>query len=62
MDEKSYENILIYNISFKNLIGAKLWGIGFDKADEVIRVYDETRYLVLLGPEKYDAFTTTLDI
>ena len=29
--------------------------IRFDKTDEFIRVYDETRYLVLFGPEKYDA-------
>ena len=27
----------------------------FDKVDGFIRVYDETRYLVLFGAEKYDA-------
>ena len=29
--------------------------IRFDKIDRFIRVYDGTRYLVLFGPEKYDA-------
>ena len=27
----------------------------FDKIDGFVRNYDGTRYLVLLGPEKYDA-------
>ena len=29
--------------------------IRFDKIDGFIRVYDGTKYLVLFGPEKYDA-------
>ena len=29
--------------------------IRLDKIDGFIRVYDETRYLVLFGPAKYDA-------
>ena len=29
--------------------------IRFDKVDGFIRVFDGTRYLVLLGPEKYEA-------
>ena len=37
----------------------KLWSktlcIRFDKTEGFIRVYDGTRYLVLLGAEKYDA-------
>ena len=45
------ENILVYNI----LIGAKSLCIRFNKVDGFIRVYDGTRYLVLFGPEKYDA-------
>ena len=28
--------------------------IGFDKIDEFVRCFDGTRYLVLLGGEKYD--------
>ena len=54
-DEKSYENILIYNISYKTLIGAKPLRTRFDKVDGFIRVYDGARYSVLLGPKKYDA-------
>ena len=52
---KSYENILIYNISYKTLIGAKPLPIRFDKIDGFIRVYNGTRYLVLFGLEKYNA-------
>ena len=55
VDEKSYESIFVYDISYKTLIGAKLLRIRLDKIDEFIRVYDGTRYLILFGPEKYDA-------
>ena len=55
LDEKSYDNILVYGISYKTLIGAKPLHVRFDKIDWFLRVYDESRYLVLLGPEKYDA-------
>ena len=51
IDEKLYENILVYNISYKNLI-AKPLRIRFDKIDGIIRGYDGTRYLVLFGSEK----------
>ena len=54
LDEKSNENIFIYNISCKTLIGAEPLHIRFNKVDRFIRVYDGTRYLVLFGPEKYD--------
>ena len=52
-DEKSYENILVYNILYKNLIDSKSLRIRFDKIDGIIRVYDGTRYLVLFGSEKH---------
>ena len=55
IDEKWWEKILASNISYKNFIGAKRLRIGFDKIDGLIRVYDETRYLVLFGSEKYDS-------
>ena len=42
-------------ISYITLIGVKLSCIRFDKADGFIKVFDEIRYLVLIGPEKYDA-------
>ena len=38
IDAKSYENILVYNISYKNLIGDKPLRIRFDKVDGFIRV------------------------
>ena len=38
IDEKSFANILVYNISFKSLINAKPLRIRFDKIDEFIGV------------------------
>ena len=38
IDAKPYENILVYNISYKNLIGDKPLRIRFDKVDRFIRV------------------------
>ena len=55
MNEKSYENILVYDISYKTLNGAKPLRIRFDKINGFISVYDQTRYLVLFGTEKYDS-------
>ena len=42
-------------ISYKTLIGPKPLGIRFNKIDGFIRIYDGSKYLVLLGPEKYNA-------
>ena len=53
IDQKSHENILIYDGSFKTFIGPKSLWIRFDKIDEFIRIYDVSKYLVLLGSEKY---------
>ena len=36
MDEKLYENILIYDVSYKTLIGAKPLHIRFDKVDGLL--------------------------
>ena len=47
IDEKSHENILIYDISYKTLIGPKPLRIRLSKIDGFIRIYDETRYLTL---------------
>ena len=52
---KSYKNILVHDISYKTLIGAKPFDIRFDKRNEFIRVYNGARYLVLFGLEKYDS-------
>ena len=51
-DEKSYrtyENILIYDISYKTFMGAKPLRIRFDEIDGFIKIYDGIRYLVLFG-------------
>ena len=61
MNEKSYLNILIYDILYKTLIGVKSLCIRFDKVDGFIRVYDGTRYLVLFGGEKYDFIYNMID-
>ena len=44
LDEKSDEDILIYDVSYKTLTGATSLRILFDKVDSFIRVYDETKY------------------
>ena len=41
IDEKSHENVLVYNISYKNLIGNKPLHNRFDNIDGFIRIYDE---------------------
>ena len=46
---------MIHNISYKILIGAKPLRTRFNKIDRFIRVYNETTYLILFGPKKYDA-------
>ena len=55
MDKNSYEHIFNYDVLYKTLIGANFLRIMFDKVDALTRDYDETKYLVLLDPEKYDA-------
>ena len=58
IEEKSYEDILLYNIPCKTLIRSKPLRIWFDKIDGFNSVYDGTRFLVLFGAEKYDYFAT----
>ena len=54
LDKKSYGSILICDILYKTLIGAKPLCIRFDKEDGFIRVYNGTIYLLLFGGEKHD--------
>ena len=54
IDEKSSNNILACNSSYKTLIGAKPLHSRFDKNDGFIRACDRTRYLVIFGAGKYD--------
>ena len=51
--KKSYENILIYGISYKHFMRANLLCIRLDKVDGIIKVYVETKFLVLFGPERF---------
>ena len=46
---------MIYDISYKTLIAPKPLQFRFDKIDGFIKIYDESKYLNLLGPEKNDA-------
>ena len=54
--KKLCENVLIYNISYKTLIGAEAMHIRFDKVHGFIKVYDGTRYLKLFELGKYEIF------
>ena len=42
------------------MIGPKPLRIRFDKIDGFIRIYDGTKYLRLLGSEKYDAISNRI--
>ena len=55
IDEKSHENIFIYGISYKTLIGSKRLRVKFDDIDGFVRIYDGTRHLTLFGSEEHDA-------
>ena len=49
LEKKSFENILIYDISYKALMGVKPLSIRFDEVYGVIKIYDGTRYLQLFS-------------
>ena len=55
LNEKSYENILIYGISYKPFMGAKPLRIWFEKIDGFIKTSDRIRYLILFVLERYNA-------
>ena len=46
---------MIYDISYKTLIGSKPLRIRFDRIDGNIKIYDETRYLAFFDTKIYDA-------
>ena len=54
LDEKSYKNILIYDISYKAFMGSKPLHIRFDKIGGFVKIYDGIRYLVLFSHFWYD--------
>ena len=55
MNEKSYGNILIYGILYKQLIDARHLRVIFDKVDGLMTDYNGTKYLILIGTENYNA-------
>ena len=60
IDDKPYENIFLYKISYKSLINSQPLRIRFEKIDGFVIVCDRTRYLVLFGSEKYDHIYNTI--
>ena len=46
---------MVYDISYKTLIGSKPLRIKLDKIDGILRSFDGTRYLTFFGTEVYDA-------
>ena len=54
-NRKSHEKTAIYEISYKNFIGAKPFCIWAEKIDGFIKIYNGTRDLILSGSEQYDA-------
>ena len=55
IDEKFKENVLVYDILYRTLVGTKPLRVRFNKIHGLDRVYDGSMYFVLLGLEKYDA-------
>ena len=53
MDERSYENILVNDVSYKTLICVKRLCIIYNKVDGFVRDYSGNKYLVLFGSNKY---------
>ena len=47
LDEKSFKNILVYNILYKKFMDTKPLRIRFNKVDGIIKIYDGIRYLEL---------------
>ena len=58
IDEKSHENIFIYDISYKTLIDPKPLRIRFDQAVGCFRIYDGTTYLTLFSSENMTIYIT----
>ena len=54
LDKKICENILIYDVSYKTVMGSKPLHIWFDGIDGFMKIYDGIRYLVLLGHNWFD--------
>ena len=55
LDENLYGHILVYEVSYKTFMGAKALRIRFQNVNGFIKIYDRIRYLVLIGPKRYEA-------
>ena len=62
MDKKSYKNILLYGILYKNFMIVKSLCIIFDEVYGVIKTYAGTRYFELFGSWFYHRFMIGLII
>ena len=62
LKDKSYKNILFYDILYRTLFGSKPLQISFDEVDGFIRVYDGIIYLALFVLENMMSFVIKLDI
>ena len=52
--EERFENILIYDISYKTSLIAKLLRLRYDKIDGFIKIHGKIRYLVLFDYSYFD--------
>ena len=43
LDENSYENVLIYDVLYKTLVGAKPWHSVFNRVNDFVRKYGGTK-------------------
>ena len=57
---KTYESILIYDISYKTFMGAQPLRITFDEMDRLIKIYGGIKCLVLFGSGLFDAVYTRI--
>ena len=62
MDEKLYENIFIYDVSYKTYIGAKPLRIRFDKVDALLEFLMKLGIQYNLALNNIMPFTLRLDI
>ena len=62
MDEKLYENIFIYDVSYKTYIGAKPLRIRFDKVDGLLEFLMKLGIQYNLALNNIMPFTLRLDI
>ena len=58
--KEKFENILIYDISYKILTSTKPLRISFDEIDGFIKIHNGIRYLVLFGCGWFDKICDTI--